>query len=303
MNTDYYKYLLTVADCRSIHQAAELLHMKQQNLSTIIKNVEQYYGITIFERLHKGVLPTADGAFFLQEAKALLNIANRMESLYLYPSKRYYSGIVDNITFYCTNIISSHSLISMLEEFRKHFPYVNVNLLTRSRNNILQTQPNEPKSISLISIADGANHKLAEIPENILVKPYPRTNVYAVTAKNNPAAQHLESISVDELLQKKLVILSQDPNDDTFVQDLLAPYGAPNIQYIVNNTTFFLDLLKHNDLWSVCIANRFPTDALLVLPFTENLRLQSYVLYHQDSQEDYLITSFLKLLDNMPLRC
>lgn len=48
MNTDHYKYLLTVADCRSIRQAAELLHMKQQNLSAIIKKVEQYYGITIF---------------------------------------------------------------------------------------------------------------------------------------------------------------------------------------------------------------------------------------------------------------
>lgn len=64
MNTDYFKYLLIVADCRSIRQAAERLCMKQQNLSAIIKNVEQYFGITIFERSHKGVTATKDGEFF-----------------------------------------------------------------------------------------------------------------------------------------------------------------------------------------------------------------------------------------------
>ena len=51
------------------------------------------------------------------------------------------------------------------------------------------------------------------------------------------------------------------------------------------------------------MANRFPTDTLLVLPFAEDLRLQSYILYHQDSQADFLITSLLKLLDNAPLGC
>lgn len=303
MNTDYYKYLLTVADCRSIRQAAELLHMKQQNLSAIIKNVEQYYGITLFERSHKGVQPTADGEFFLQEAKALLNIANRMESLYLYPSKRCYSGIVDSMTIYCASLISSHSLISVLEAFREHFPYVNVNLLTRSRSDILQAQPKEPKSISLLFMADSAGYKLAELPESVIVKPYARTSVYAVTAKSHSAEKQRESISVAELLQKKLVILSQDQNDDTFVQELLSSYGTPNIQYIVNNTAFFLELLERNDLWSVCVANRFPSDALLVLPFAEDLRIQSYLLYHRDSQEDFLITSFLQLLDNVPLGC
>ena len=83
MNTDYFKYLLTVADCHSIRQAAEVLHMKQQNLSTIIKNVEQYYGITIFERSNKGVHPTADGEFFLSEARSVVNTLSRLESLYL----------------------------------------------------------------------------------------------------------------------------------------------------------------------------------------------------------------------------
>ena len=303
MNTDHYKYLLTVADCRSIRQAAELLHMKQQNLSAIIKKVEQDYGITIFERSHKGVTPTADGEFFLNEARALLNIANRMESLYLYPSKRCYSGIVDNITIYCTSLISSHSLIRVLEEFREHFPYVNVNLLTRSRSDILKAQPNEPKSVSLIFMADGASHKLAQLPDNVIVKPYARTSVYAVTAKSHAPEKQREFISVTDFLQKKLVLLSQDQNDDTFAQELLSPYGTPDIQYIVNNTAFFLELLERNDLWSICVANRFPTDTLLVLPFAEDLRLRSYILYHQDSQADFLITSLLKLLDNAPLGC
>ena len=298
MNTDYFKYLLTVADCHSIRQAAEVLHMKQQNLSTIIKNVEQYYGITIFERSNKGVHPTADGEFFLSEARSVVNTLSRLESLYLYPSKRCYQGIVDSITIYCTSVISSHNLVHILEDFREHFPYVNVNVLIRSREAILKAQANDPKALSLFVTAANNAERLPALAEDIVIEPFARTPVYAATSKNNEVATQLLSISVYDLLWKKLILLSHDQNDDTFVHELLNAYGTPNIQHVVNHTAIFMDLLQNKDLWTVCVADQLPPDSLLTLPFQEDLKLQAYLLYHRQAKEDFLMLSLLKLLSS-----
>ena len=296
MNTDYFKYLLTVADCHSIRQAAETLHMKQQNLSTIIKNVEHYYGVTIFERSNKGVLLTADGEFFLAEARTVVNTLNRMESLYLYPSKRCYSGIVDSITIYCTSVINSHNLVHILEQFREHFPYVNVNVLIRSREDILKAQVSDPKALSLLITAADISDRFPALPEDIVVEPFARTPVYAAASQNNEEAQQMQSISVYELLKKKLILLSQDQDDDTFVQELLNAYGTPNIQHVVNHTAIFMDLLQSKDLWTVCVADQLPPDSLLTIPFQEDLKLEAYLLYHKEAKDNFLMLSLLKLV-------
>ena len=219
-----------------------------------------------------------------------------MESLYLYPSKRCYSGIVDSLNIYCSSLISSHGLVNVLKEFREHFPYVNVNLLARSREDIFKAQAEEPKSLSLLFSACTSAEQFSVLPASVVVEPYAKLPVYAATAKDNPSAQGQEIISVQDLLQKKLVVLSQNQTDTTFVHELLSPYGVPNIQYVVNNTAIYIDLLQHNDLWSVCVANRVPQDALQLIAFEETLELSVYLLYHQEAKENFAMLSLLKLL-------
>ena len=104
MNTEYFKYLQTLARSRSIHQAAEQLHIKQSNLSTILKNIEIYYGITIFERNNKGITLTRDGEFFMEQVQQILHLLQIMESPYQYPSKKDYSQLVQDIHIYIQDI-------------------------------------------------------------------------------------------------------------------------------------------------------------------------------------------------------
>lgn len=219
-----------------------------------------------------------------------------MESLYLYPSKSRYSGIVDNLTIYCTNVVSFDNMAKVLGEFKDHFPYVNVDVMVKSQTEILQALSNEPKSISIITRAEGSTSWLETVPKEIVVETFTRMPLFAITAKNNPSAYQRSNISVQELLRKKLVVFSQDSHEDTFVHEVLNRYGVPNIQHSVNNTSIFLDLLKNSDLWSIGVASHTITNTLLTLPFQEPLFLQGYLLYSEAAREDFIIKSFLQIL-------
>lgn len=54
-------YLVTVADCGNITEAAEKLFISQSSLSSAIHNLEKEMGVTAFARSNKGVVVTREG--------------------------------------------------------------------------------------------------------------------------------------------------------------------------------------------------------------------------------------------------
>ena len=46
----YYQYMKCIAECQSFSKAAEKLYISQSFLSHFVKNVEDEFGITIFDR-------------------------------------------------------------------------------------------------------------------------------------------------------------------------------------------------------------------------------------------------------------
>ena len=82
MNIQHLKYALEVEKTGSINKVAEKLNMGQPNLSRAIKELEQYLGITVFERSAKGMVPTSEGEEFLGYAKKIINQIDDVEEFY-----------------------------------------------------------------------------------------------------------------------------------------------------------------------------------------------------------------------------
>lgn len=81
MQIEYFRYIVTAAECGTISEAAERLHLAQTTLSAAIRNVESLWGITIFERTHRGVLLTTEGELFVAHSKELLSQYEQMQRL------------------------------------------------------------------------------------------------------------------------------------------------------------------------------------------------------------------------------
>ncbi|MCI8557784.1 MAG: LysR family transcriptional regulator [Lachnospiraceae bacterium] len=65
------KYIIAIAETKSMNKAAEQLYMSQPSLTNGVKELEKELGITLFYRSGKGVTLTNDGAEFLLYAKQL----------------------------------------------------------------------------------------------------------------------------------------------------------------------------------------------------------------------------------------
>ena len=71
------RYVVAVAEARSFTGAAARMHIAQQALSEQVRAVEDQIGVELFTRTSRGVVVTAPGAVFVQEARRVLNAADR----------------------------------------------------------------------------------------------------------------------------------------------------------------------------------------------------------------------------------
>lgn len=80
MNTLYFTYALEVEKTASITQAADNLFMSQPTLSKSIKDLESNMGFSIFRRTSRGVIPTEKGQIFLDYAKKIVSLMEKMNT-------------------------------------------------------------------------------------------------------------------------------------------------------------------------------------------------------------------------------
>lgn len=88
MTLQQLTYLVKVAECGNITDAAEQLYISQPSLSTAIRNLEKEMGVTAFNRTKKGVTVTRDGEELLSFARMLLEQADIMKEHFGVAEKR-----------------------------------------------------------------------------------------------------------------------------------------------------------------------------------------------------------------------
>ena len=65
MTLTQLKYVITVAEARSMNEAAKQLFISQPSLSSAIKELEEEIGIEVFRRSNKGAFVTPEGEEFV----------------------------------------------------------------------------------------------------------------------------------------------------------------------------------------------------------------------------------------------
>lgn len=83
MTIQQLKYVIKVAECGSITEAAKQLFISQPSLSSAIKELENEYGIEIFNRTTRGISLSSDGTEFLSYARQIIEQTQLMERRYV----------------------------------------------------------------------------------------------------------------------------------------------------------------------------------------------------------------------------
>ena len=83
MTLTQLKYSITVANSKSLNEAARILFISQPSLTNEIRELEKEMEITIFNRTNKGVAITYEGDTFLSYARQVLEQVGLLEEKFL----------------------------------------------------------------------------------------------------------------------------------------------------------------------------------------------------------------------------
>ena len=78
------RYLVALADQGRFVRAAQACHVGQPTLSTQLKKLEDYLGVTLFERNKHHMLPTPIGEEVIERARAALDVVDEIHQLARY---------------------------------------------------------------------------------------------------------------------------------------------------------------------------------------------------------------------------
>jgi DNA-binding transcriptional LysR family regulator len=81
MTLEQLRIFVAVAERQHVTQAAQALHLTQSAVSAAVAAIESRYGVTLFDRVGRGIRLTETGRRFLSEARAVLARASEAETV------------------------------------------------------------------------------------------------------------------------------------------------------------------------------------------------------------------------------
>lgn len=120
MNLKEQQYIVTIANCGSITQAAKRLGVTQPALSSYLANVENTLGAPLFERTGRRLVPTYLGEVYLEKAHKILALGEEFQQ----QVDQVVSGYQGRLRVGIPIRRSPHLVPSALKVFRSYYPNV-----------------------------------------------------------------------------------------------------------------------------------------------------------------------------------
>lgn len=81
MTLQQLHYIVAVEDTGQFSRAAQICHVTQPTLTTMVRKLEDELGLAIFDRRTLPVRPTPEGAALLDQARVVLREADQLKAL------------------------------------------------------------------------------------------------------------------------------------------------------------------------------------------------------------------------------
>jgi DNA-binding transcriptional LysR family regulator len=289
MNFAQLKAFQAVANNGSVTRAAQLLHVSQPSVSKHLKNLEEDYGIKLFERNAGAAELTDAGASLLRHANAIL--------VHLEEAKKELRSPKNLPKSDPLKVAGSYAASALL------LPSLLVNFKSKHRNSsiILRTgTTREVKTMLLNSTVEIA--LLNELPANpeFASEPFRKEKLVVFAAPSHPLARK-KQLSLSDLRQAALVTTGMASAVDKMLNHLVheglgakiaIQCGSPASVKIVVKSKMGLGIL-FQDMLIQEIRNKL--FKVLEIPGLA-LTVQSYIVYYKDRPLSPPAKDFLALL-------
>ena len=235
MTLQQLTYLVTVAECGNITDAAERLFISQPSLSAAIHNLEKEMGVTAFVRSNKGVTVTREGEELLSFARMLLEQADMMQEHFGAGKKR-----VPRFSVSCQHYsFAVNAFVDVVEQYdADQYSFI---LRETQTGEIIDDVAAGKSEIGLLYLSENNENVLAKLlrKNELVFEELFAAAPHVFISKEHPLAARAR-ITLDELKPYPYLVFEQgERNSFYFSEELLSVLDMPKIIQVRDRATLF----------------------------------------------------------------
>lgn len=184
MTLRHLHIFVSVYEHKSITKAANTLHIAQPSVSLAIKELGEYYGVQLFDRIGRGITPTEAAKHLYGYAIHIVSLFNEMEQ----HIKNWDN--IGTLRIGASITIGTHILPELIKEYQKHNPDLRLEVIVNKSSAIEQHILDNKIDIGLIE-------NQSEHPD-IILRPFMEDKLCAIVPPDSSLASKT-SITLEEL--------------------------------------------------------------------------------------------------------
>lgn len=235
MTLQQLKYLVTVAECKNITEAAEKLFISQPSLSAAIHNLEKEMGVTAFVRSNKGVSVTREGEELLSFARNLLEQADIMKDRFCNDKSR-----MPKFSVSCQHY--SFAVNAFVDVVNKYDANVYSFILRETQTGeIIDDVANGKSELGILYLFEQNEDVLTKLfkKNDLVFEEIFKASPHVFISKNHPLANN-EIITLEELKPYPYLVYEQGKrNSFYFSEEFLSVLDMPKNIQVRDRATLF----------------------------------------------------------------
>lgn len=215
----HLRYAEVAERCGSFRKAADLLAIKQSNLSRRVRHLEEQLGVVLFERTNGGVRPTLAGRGFVNGVRRILEELQ----IVVAGAKAVGCGEAGLLTIGFYTSLSTGNLRASIVDFAHRFPEVEINAVEGARSRLFDGIQNGTVNIAIVTgeAASNCDRSMVLWSERIIV----------ALPEDHPLSAN-EIIYWTDLKRERFLLSERDPGpeiQDILVAKLSSPGDVPDV--------------------------------------------------------------------------
>ena len=193
-----HEVFIEVAAHLSFSKASEILFISQPAISKHVKALEEYYKTTLFERKGNSVVLTAAGRLLYERLLEAVQIKRQLE-FEISTLKNQFKA-KGQLNLGASTTVALYIIPKVLSEFHQKYPDVQISLLNRNTDTIIQALLNQDIDVAIVE----GNKKINAIH----YQPFMTDEVIAVCSAKSPIAQR-GALSIQDLKKFPIALREQ----------------------------------------------------------------------------------------------
>lgn len=278
MTLQQLQQVITIAESKSMNEAAKKLFVSQPNLSSVVRELEEETGITLFIRSNRGIVMTPEGEEFIGYAKQVVEQYRLLENRYIYnEAKKKFSVSMQHYSFAVKAFVEMVKSVGMEEyEFAIH---------ETQTNQVIENVRSMKSELGVLFLSEFNESVLQKLFKeyDLVFEELFACDTYVYLWKGHPLVTQ-KQICMQELEEYPCLVFEQGRNNSFyFSEEMKSTYDYKRIIKADDRGTM-LNLMVGLNGYTLCsgiISEEINGDDYVAIPLKESERIRIGYIRHK----------------------